>query len=53
MRPYAVELLQQGIGNRVAVYQDNKIVNLDILEGVNMKRVFDKNLYDIANKISI
>lgn len=53
MGHHAVELLQQGIGNRVVVYRDNKIVDLDILEGLNMKRVFDKNLYDIANKISI
>lgn len=53
MGHHAVELLQQGIGNRVVVYRDNKIVDLDILEGLNMKRVFDKNLYDIANEISI
>ena len=53
MGHHAVELLQQGIGNRVVVYRDNKIVDLDILEGLNMKRVFDKHLYDIANEISI
>lgn len=53
MGHHAVELLQQGIGNRVVVYRDNKIVDLDILEALNMKRVFDKNLFDIANEISI
>lgn len=53
MGHHAVELLQQGIGNRVVVYRDNKIVDLDILEALNMKRVFDKKLFDIANEISI
>ncbi|MCI9455658.1 MAG: 6-phosphofructokinase [Oscillospiraceae bacterium] len=53
MGHHAVELLQQGIGNRVVVYRDNKIVDLDILEALNMKRVFDEKLYSIANEISI
>ena len=53
MGHHAVELLQQGIGNRVVVYRDNKIVDLDILEALNMKKVFDQKLYNIANEISI
>lgn len=50
---HAVELLEQGIGNRVVVSHANKIVDYDILEALNMKKVFNKHLYDIADVISI
>ncbi len=50
---HAVELLEQGIGNRVVVSHDNKIVDYDILEALNMKKEFNKHLYDIADVISI
>lgn len=50
---HAVELLEQGIGNRVVVSQDNHIIDLDILEALNRERVFNQHLYDIANIISI
>lgn len=50
---HAVELLEQGIGNRVVVSHDNKIVDYDILEALNMKKEFNKRLYDIADAISI
>lgn len=49
----AVELLENGIGNRVVAMQDGKIVDYDISEALNMKRVFDKGLYKIAMDISI
>ena len=49
----AVELLAEGIGNRVVVCRENKIVDLDILEALNMKRTFNKRLYDISDAISI
>ncbi len=49
----AVELLEQNIGNRVVVMRDSKIVDLDINEALDMKRVFDQELYDIAMSISI
>ncbi|MEM1483986.1 6-phosphofructokinase [Oscillospiraceae bacterium PP1C4] len=50
---YAVELLEKGIGNRVVVSHDNKIVDYDILEALNMKKEFNKRLYEIADAISI
>jgi len=53
MGHHAVELLKEGIGNRVVVYQGNKIVDMDILEALNMPRTFDEKLYEIANEISI
>ncbi|NLJ30759.1 MAG: 6-phosphofructokinase [Clostridiales bacterium] len=50
---YASELLNNGKSNRVIVMRGGKIVDLDITEALEMKRVFDKHLYDIAHKISI
>ena len=50
---YAVELLEQGIGNRVVGMQGGKIVDLDINEALDMPRVFDEELYKIAMTISI
>lgn len=49
---YAVDLLDQGIGNRVVAMKDNKIVDFDIKEALAMKKPFDENLYNIANEIS-
>lgn len=49
---YAVNLLDQGIGNRVVAMRDNKIVDFDIKEALSMKKPFDENLYKIANEIS-
>ncbi len=49
----AVKLLNEGASNRVVAMQGERIVNFDITEALNMKRVFDKDLYDIALKISI
>ena len=49
----AVELLEQNIGNRVVAMNGGKIVDLDINEALDMKRVFDENLYKIAMTISI
>lgn len=50
---HAVELLDKGIGNRVVAYRESKVVDFDITEALDMKRVFDKNLYEIALRISI
>ena len=50
---YAVELLKNDIGNRVVVVKNDKIVNYDIIEALNMKKTIDLELYKIANEISI
>lgn len=52
MGVHAVELLSQGIGNRVVAMKDNKIVDYDIQEALAMKKTFDDELYDIANTLS-
>ena len=49
----AVELLKNNIGNRVVVMRGGKITDLDIYEALDMKRVFDTELYKIAMTISI
>lgn len=49
----AVELLKEGIGNRVVAMQKDEIVDFDIFEALNMKKTLDLNLYKIAHEISI
>lgn len=49
----AVKLLSQGIGNRVIAYREEKIVNYDIYEALQMVKPFDIEAYNIANEISI
>ena len=49
----AVELLNKGVGNRVVGLKDNKIVDYDIFEALNMVKSFDQETYRLANTISI
>ena len=49
----AVELLVQGKSNRVVAMRRGDIVDFDITEALQMKKQFNKELYDIALKISI
>ena len=49
----AVELLKDGIGNKVICYKNGKITNLDIYEALNMKKEFDYEMYNVAHTTSI
>ncbi len=49
----AVELLKNGIGNRVVAMQKSEIVDFDIFEALNMTKSLDLDLYKIAHEISI
>ncbi len=49
----AVELLKQGIGNRVVAMQKDEIVDFDIFEALNMKKSLNLDYYKIAHEISI
>lgn len=49
---HAVELLSQGIGNRIVGRQKGEIVDFDIKEALAMKKEFPMDLYNIANDIS-
>lgn len=49
----AVELLKEGIGNRVIALKGGEIVNYDIYEALNMKKSVDTDDLHIAHRISI
>ncbi len=49
----AVQLLKDGIGNRVVAYKLGQVVNYDIYEALNMTKTIDEHLYEIALKTSI
>ncbi|MBQ9081460.1 MAG: 6-phosphofructokinase [Clostridia bacterium] len=49
----AVRLLKEGIGNRVIGIKDNKIIDMDIIEAVSMKKEFNFELYNTLQMISM
>ncbi len=48
----AVQLLSQGIGNRVVAEKNGEIVDYDIYDALNMEKSFDEYLHQVANAIS-
>lgn len=48
----AVKLLKKGVGNRVIGVHDGAVFDMDIMEGVAVKKVFDFDLYNKANIIN-
>jgi 6-phosphofructokinase 1 len=53
MGNYAVELLEKDMGNRVVSIRNNKIVDDDINEALAMENKFNKELYELAQVLSI
>lgn len=49
---YAVELLEQGMGNRVVGIKDSKLVDYDIQEALQMSKPYDEKLHHIAEQIA-
>lgn len=49
----AVDLLTQGVGNRVIAIRDNKIDDFDIFEALKMTKSIDIKDYELAHEISI
>jgi len=49
----AVQLLNEGIGNRVVGMRHGIIENYDIYEALNMKKPFDVEMFEVANTTSI
>ena len=49
----AVNLLLEGVGNRVVAFQNNHIVNFDIYEALQMTKEFDLQSYEMLNDISV
>lgn len=50
---HAVQLLKDGIGNRVVATQKGDILDFDIFEALNMTKEIDLSLYTMSNEISI
>ena len=50
---HAVEVLEQGIGNRVIVIRNDEIIDLDINEALEMKSKVNTTMVDINNTINI
>jgi 6-phosphofructokinase 1 len=44
---HAVELLEQGIGNRIVGLKNGQIYDIDLQEGLAMKKPFIDTRYDI------
>lgn len=49
---HAVKLLKQGVGNRIVGIKNNKLFDMDIVEGCAMKKQFDMDLYEMAMVVS-
>jgi 6-phosphofructokinase 1 len=49
----AIRLLNEGIGNRVVGIRNNKIIDMDIIEAVSMKKKFNYELYETLQMISM
>lgn len=49
----AVELLSEGIGNRVIGIRDNKIFDQDTVEALSAVAKFDKDLFEISRLVSL
>ena len=49
----AVRLLKDGIGNRAVGIRENKIIDMDIIEAVSMKKTFNQELYETLQMISM
>ncbi len=49
----AVRLLNDGIGNRAVGIRNNKIIDMDIIEAVSMKKTFNHELYETLQMISM
>lgn len=50
---YAVELIKEGVGNRIVATKGDKIVDYDILEGLNMSKQLDVELIEISDILSM
>ena len=50
---HAVDLLSEGIANRVVVMKNGKITDVDIVEGLSEKKMFDTSLMEMSQTISI
>jgi 6-phosphofructokinase 1 len=50
---HAVELIKNDIGNRVVGIKDNKIVDYDIIEALQMKKTVNMQMYNMASVLAM
>lgn len=48
----AVELLHEGLGNRVVGISENRIIDLNISQALDMPQVFNEELYNMARTLA-
>ncbi len=53
MGNYAANLLCEGIGNRVVVEKDSKIVDIDIEQALEMKKDIDQDLFELSKILAL
>ena len=49
----AVDLISQGKTNRVVVMKGGAVTDLDITEGLEMKKVLNRDMYALVRKLSV
>ncbi len=49
----AVDLLNQGLGNRIVAIEGDRIIDYDILEGLNMHKNLDNELVGVAEILAL
>ena len=50
---YAVELLDNGVSNRIVAVKNNKLVDYDIVDALNMQKTYDSRLHDLVSALSL
>ena len=50
---HAVDILSRGITNRIVAIHNEKIVDIDIEEALQMTKTIDMTLIDVSNAISL
>lgn len=53
MGAYAVEILMDGLSNKIVCVQDGKIINIDIEEALNMKKSISADLIRLTRQLAI
>lgn len=50
---HAVELVNKGVYNRLVIFKDGKICDVDIQEGLAIKKTIERSKLDMANRLSL
>ena len=53
MGAHAVKLLMEGLGNRIVAMKDNKLVDYDIYEGLEMEKTMDPEFLELLEILSV